>query len=66
LRKELKEARESLGLTQAALADKIGMTPNGYRLIESGKKDGSVKAWRRIASELKLSDARAWRCLSGK
>ncbi len=50
--KRLRELREQLGMTQAELATRVGLTQTGYSVIEVGKRDGSVKTLQAICREL--------------
>jgi len=44
--------REYRGLTQAALAEKVGITKSYVSQIEAGKKPGSIAVLRRVATVL--------------
>ncbi len=53
--KSLKKARKSLELTQAQLAEKIGISSNYYSMIERGEKENpGSKVMSEIAKVLKL------------
>ncbi len=53
--KSLKKARKGLGLTQAQLAEKIGISSNYYSMIERGEKENpGSKVMSEIAKVLKL------------
>ncbi|MCL5675556.1 MAG: helix-turn-helix domain-containing protein [Patescibacteria group bacterium] len=57
--KKLKKARKVLGLRQADVAAKVGITSNYYSMIERGKMENpGAKIVARIAKilKLKLSD----------
>lgn len=58
----VKELREQLGVTQAELAEKIGMTRQTVIAIEQGKYSPSLEAAYRIARVLKmpLTDVFVW------
>ena len=45
VRKNLQDARKSAGLTQQAMADKLGSGLRHYKKIESGETLGSVPLW---------------------
>jgi len=45
MRKNLQAARKASGLTQQAMADKLGLTLNHYQKIEYGKLNGSFAVW---------------------
>lgn len=53
--KTLKNARRSLGLTQAEVADKVGISSNYYSMIERGERESpGTKIMTAIAKVLKL------------
>lgn len=45
LRKNLQAARKAAGLTQQAMADKLGITLRYYQRIEYGESGGSFEVW---------------------
>lgn len=45
MRENLKNARKAAGLTQQAMADKLGLTLNHYQKIEYGMLGGSFEVW---------------------
>ncbi len=45
MRKNLKEARRRAGLTQQAMADKLGIDIRYYQFIESGDRTGNFTLW---------------------
>lgn len=45
MREILKKARQDAGLTQQALADKLGINLRYYKAIESGERLGSIWIW---------------------
>ncbi len=45
MRGNLKEARKKAGLTQQAMADKLGIGLRHYQRIESGDTNGSFEVW---------------------
>lgn len=45
MRENLKAARKAAGLTQQAMADKLGLTLNHYQKIEYAKLNGSFEVW---------------------
>ena len=45
MRENLKNARKAKGLTQQAIADKLGLTLNHYQKIEYAKLNGSFAVW---------------------
>ena len=45
--RRIKEMRKKAGYTQAELAEKLGITPDGMSSIERGKNGVSVDLWRR-------------------
>lgn len=48
MRDRLREARNEQGLTQQDMADKLGITLNGYQKIEYGERVGNVELWDRM------------------
>ncbi len=53
-RKQLKKARKELGLTQAQVAEKVGIIANHYALIERGEKSPSRETLKEIMRVLKI------------
>lgn len=47
-RNNLKTARRAAGLTQQAVADKVGVTIRFYRMVESGARTGSYEMWDKL------------------
>lgn len=45
VRKNLKEARQRAGLTQQAIADKLGISLRYYQNIEDGSRTGNFDIW---------------------
>lgn len=45
MRKNLQVARKAAGITQQAMADKLGVGLRHYKKIESGETLGSVPLW---------------------
>jgi len=45
LRENLKAARKARGLTQQAMADKLGITLRYYQQIEAGDRTGDFEIW---------------------
>lgn len=45
MRKNLKEARKAAGLTQQAMADKLGISLRYYQQIEAGDRTGDFEIW---------------------
>ena len=45
VRENLKQARRAAGMTQQAIADKLGLTLNHYQKIEYGILGGSFEVW---------------------
>ncbi|MCI9333070.1 MAG: helix-turn-helix transcriptional regulator [Oscillibacter sp.] len=45
MRENLKNARKATGLTQQAMANKLGLTLNHYQKIEYGILGGSFEVW---------------------
>lgn len=45
MRDNLKQARKAAGLTQQAMADKLGISLRYYQQIESGDRTGDFEIW---------------------
>lgn len=45
MRNNLKKARNAAGLTQQALADKLGLTLRHYQKLEYAEINGSFEVW---------------------
>lgn len=45
MRKRLKEARESKGMTQQQVAECLGISLRYYRYIEAGDRNGDFRVW---------------------
>ena len=45
MRSTLKEARQKAGLTQQAMADKLGISLRYYQNIEAGSRTGDFTLW---------------------
>lgn len=45
MRKNLKEARQKVGMTQQQMADKLGISLRYYQNIESGSRTGDFILW---------------------
>lgn len=56
MRKNLKNEREKLGLTQAELANMLGVARTTYTNIELGLKNPSFDLALKIKKELKVKD----------
>lgn len=48
MRENLKAARKAAGLTQQAMADKLGVHERYYKAIESGERLGSIWMWDKL------------------
>jgi transcriptional regulator with XRE-family HTH domain len=54
LGKKLKEARKKLGLKQAGVSKKVGITTNYYARIERGEDNPTLKTTKKILTVLKI------------
>lgn len=45
MRENLKKARKAAGLTQQAIADKLGISLRYYQQIEAGDRTGDFTLW---------------------
>lgn len=52
MRNRLKAARRAMGLTQQAMADKLGVGLRHYKKIESGETLGSIPLWDALEDRL--------------
>lgn len=54
LGKRLREEREKAGLTQSELAEKAGINPNYYAVVERGEKNISYEKLQRVLKVLNI------------
>lgn len=52
---KIKEKREAMGMTQKALAERVGVTPAQMCMIETGKRLPSLTVALRIASAMETT-----------
>lgn len=45
MRKNLKEARKKIGMTQQQMADKLGISLRYYQNLETGDRTGDFTLW---------------------
>lgn len=55
MRENLRAARKAAGLTQQALADKLGVVLRHYKKIESGDTLGSIRIWDELEDILRVN-----------
>ena len=55
MRKNLQPARKAAGLTQQALADRLGIHGRYYKAIESGEKLGAIWVWDKLEDVLGIN-----------
>ena len=48
VRKNLRDARRDLGMTQQELADRLGISLRHYQRVESGSTYGTLEMWDRL------------------
>ena len=60
IRTELKKLRVGEHLTQAEMAEKIGVSVRTYGYIENGKRGGSQEFWRNLQSVFNVPDGDMW------
>lgn len=48
MRENLKKARKAAGLTQQAMADRLGISLRYYQQIEAGDRTGDFEIWDRL------------------
>ena len=58
--KELKKMRIEMGVTQADVAEAIGVGIATYSVIESGKRMGSLETWIKLQKYFKIKDEDMW------
>ena len=56
MRKNLKMLRIEKELTQAQMADRLGVTRTTYCHIENGKSEGTMRFWVKLKSEFPEAD----------
>ena len=66
MRTELKILRIKHHLTQAQIAEKVGVSYATYNLIEQGKRKGSTTFWDKLQKQFNLTDAEMWQLYSNK
>lgn len=52
MRNNLQAARKAAGMTQQAMADKLGIHERYYKAIESGEKLGAIWIWDKLEDRL--------------
>lgn len=52
MRKTLQAVRKAKGMTQQAMADKLGIHERYYKAIESGEKLGAIWIWDKLEDRL--------------
>lgn len=57
MRTELKVLRVKNHLTQAEMAEKIGVTRVNYSAIEQGRNNGSLDFWDKLQAAFSIPDA---------
>ena len=57
---KMKILRINHHMTQADVAEKIGISLSLYNLIENGKRVGSIETWGKIQKLFSLSDKEMW------
>lgn len=55
MRKNLQSARKAAGLTQQAMADKLGINQRYYKAIESGERLGAIWMWDKLEDLLNVN-----------
>ena len=48
MKKNLKEARQRVGMTQKEIAEYLGVTLSHYQMIEQGDRVGAVDLWDKL------------------
>lgn len=60
MRTALKQFRVGKHLTQAEMAEKIGVSVRTYGYIENGKRGGNQKFWRNLKFAFNVPDSDMW------
>lgn len=60
MRTALKQFRIGLHLTQAQIAEKIGVSCRTYALVENGKRGGSAKFWGTLQKVFSVPDEKMY------
>jgi len=55
MRENLKKARKAAGLTQQAMADRLGIGLRHYKKIENGETIGSIPVWDKLEDVFEIS-----------
>ena len=55
MRETLRRARKAKGLTQQAMADKLGIHERYYKALESGERLGGIDLWDRLEDLLSIN-----------
>lgn len=55
MRNNLRQARKSKGMTQQAMADKLGIHERYYKAIESGERLGAIWMWDKLEDLLGIN-----------
>ncbi len=48
-RETLQDERKQKGLSQAKVAEYVGISARMYRYIENGEKNGSIEVWKKLS-----------------
>lgn len=59
MRKNLKEARKKIGMTQQQMADKLGISLRYYQNLETGDRTGDFTLWDEL-EEITGINGRGW------
>jgi len=62
----LKVLRVRFGLTQEAMAQKLGMSRQAYAKIENGLSDGNIQFWSKVQKTFEVSGEEMWHLINGK
>lgn len=65
-RLKLQEERKKRGLTKREVAEKLGVSQQFVYLLETAKKDGTLKTWKKIQDIYNLSDEEMWDIMQGQ
>lgn len=60
MRQKLQNERLKRGMTKQALADALGVTMQYVYCLETNKKDGTLKMWKKIQKIFNIADTDLW------
>lgn len=61
----LLKMRKRLQLTQAEMADKIGVSRSQYGMVEQGRRQGTHEFWKKLQCAFDVPDNEMWQLMNG-